>query len=132
MEKRNLQSLNRIEIVGTVGRASVSKIGGTSVIRLCVATNLGYTSKDGSHLIETTWHNVTAWESPRVRDIENIRRGSAVRVTGRLRSARFTDADGSDRTVHEIVAQSIELLGQCCDTLDETIEPDTNIIPETI
>ena len=39
--------------------------------------------------IGTTWHNVTAWESKDIQNLERIEKGSKVHVVGRIRNQRF-------------------------------------------
>ena len=99
-----MESLNRVELIGKVGKANVTKIGDTEVLRMPVATTYGYESADG--------HNVTAWKGEKVtaETIHGIDKGTDVRVVGRLRAIRFTDSEGNDRTTYEVFANEIEIV----------------------
>ena len=42
--------------------AKINKFGDNRVARFKIATNYSYRDKDGKPVIETTWHNIVAWE----------------------------------------------------------------------
>ena len=60
--------------------------------------------------IGTTWHNVTAWESKDIQNLDRIEKGSKVHVVGRIRNQRFCGTDGVERTMCEVVARTVELI----------------------
>ena len=105
-----MEQLNRIELRGTVGSIKIQKISDANVANFTLATNLAYRDKDGCAIIETTWHNVTAWESKEIKDLGRIEKGSKVHLVGRLRSQRFCGSDGAERTMYEVVARTVELV----------------------
>ena len=103
-----MEQLNRIEIRGNVGNVNILKVGNTRVAHFSVATNFAYKDRNGEPVIETTWHNVTAWAGRNIMDFKNIRKGTFVSLVGRLRNTRFTGQDGNERNVVEIVASRLE------------------------
>lgn len=103
----DMRDLNRIEIRGRVGRVTFKNIAGGQVANLSVATNHCYKDREGSPIIETTWHNVTAWGNEKNR-IADLKKGDTVHVTGRLRQMRYTTSSGEDRTMTEIFAATLE------------------------
>lgn len=106
-----MESLNRVELVGTVGRVTINAVGDTKAARLSMATEYGYRAKDGGWIRETTWFNVTAFQEKSATPLEGIAKGSIVRVKGRLRNIRFTDAvTGAERNITEVYASGLELL----------------------
>ena len=105
-----MEQLNRIELRGSVGSIRIQKISGANVANFTVATNLAYRDKDGTPIIETTWHNVTAWESKDIQNLEKIEKGSKVHLVGRLRNQRFCGSNGAERTMYEVVARTVELV----------------------
>ena len=111
--KKRMESLNRVELIGFVGNANVNKVGDTQVVRFSVATEYGYNDKGGNPVFETTWHNVVAWEGEKVskETIAKIKKYEQAKVVGRLRQYRFTNADGSERTGYEIVANEVSVTG---------------------
>lgn len=110
---KNIEFINKITYRGKVGRNDVKSFGDKACARMSVATQRAYTGTDGSHVVETTWINVTAFESKRVRAelLRKISKGDWVEVEGLIRAVRFTDAAGVDRIMHEIVANDVKLLG---------------------
>ncbi len=105
-----MEQLNHIELRGIVGSAKVQRIANANVANFTLATNIAYRDKDGTPVIETTWHNVTAWEGKGIADLTRLEKGSKVHLVGRIRNQRFTGADGSERTSTEVVARSLAFL----------------------
>ena len=82
-----MEQLNRIEIRGNVGNVSINTVGDTRVAHFSVATNYAYKTQNGEPVIDTTWHNVTAWEGNKgIPALDFISKGTPVYVCGRLRS----------------------------------------------
>ena len=106
-----MEQLNRIEIRGNVGNVNILKVGDTRVAHFSVATNFAYKGRNGEPNIETTWHNVTAWEGNKgIAPLDSIRKGFPVYVSGRLRSQKYTSSDGVERTSMELIASTVELV----------------------
>lgn len=104
-----MEQLNRIEIRGNVGNANILKVGDTRVAHFSVATNFAYKGRNGEPVIETTWHNVTAWEGNKgIAPLESIQKGFPVYVVGRLRSQKYSAADGTEKTSTEVIASIVE------------------------
>ena len=104
-----MEQLNRIELRGIVGSVYVKDFGNAKVANFSVATNYCFKSKDGTPVIETTWHRVVAWEGENIKNLQQLQKGTNVHVIGRIRSQRYIAADGSERTVFEIIASKMEL-----------------------
>ena len=104
-----MEQLNRIELRGIVGNARTQNVGEQSVTRFSVATDYLYKAKDGTPVVETTWHNCTAWSST-APDADKLERGKGVHLMGRLHLQRFVDANGIDRTITEVLVQSLKIL----------------------
>lgn len=105
-----MEQLNKIEIQGINGNVRIQDVADTKVANFSVATNYAYKSKDGGIIIETTWHNVVAWEGKEIQNLDQLEKGSFVHICGRLRNRKYIASDGSGRTVCDIVAKSMELL----------------------
>ena len=105
-----MEQMNRIELRGIVGSVKTQIISGNKMSRFSVATSRAYKDKEGNAVIETTWHNVVAWESDRIKDLDLLRAGSKVYVAGRLRSHQFTGSDGVERTSFEVSASKVNIL----------------------
>lgn len=105
-----MEQLNRIELRGNVGNVKLQVVGDKLAARFTVATNYAYKDKDGTPVIETTWHNVNAWQGRGIVDLHDIKKGSKVYVSGRLRSQRFQGEDQMERSFYEIVPKTVALI----------------------
>jgi single-strand DNA-binding protein len=112
-----MEMLNQIHLRGIVGNACAQKVGDTEVCRFSVMTEYAYTGRDGCKVVDVTWHNVTAFRSPKMADFSTIVKGAGVDVKGRLRNYRFTDSNGAERTMTEVVASEVKVLGENPSTL---------------
>lgn len=105
-----MEQLNRIELRGNVGTIKVQGVNGTHVGRISLATNYVYKDKEGNPVIETTWHNITAWEGKNISELGRIHRGDKIYVVGRVRSQRYEGSDGTEKTINEVVANRLNLI----------------------
>ena len=105
----NMEMLNRIQLRGFVGSCKVTSVADTRVARVSVATNHCFKDRSGNPVIETTLHNVTAWEKEGI-DLDNIGRGDMVEVTGRVRMNRYTNSAGIPCQTAEVLANELKVL----------------------
>ena len=105
------QNINKIELQGCIGSVRTQSYNDKNVARISVATNYIYRDKEGTPVIETTWHNVSAWENGRgIKGLDTLRKGDNVHIKGRVHMVRYTDAEGQERTSYEVVATSVKLV----------------------
>ena len=106
-----MEYLNKIELRGVVGVSRLTNCGLTTVCNFSVMTEYAYKGSDGCAIIDTMWFSVIACgPKPQWPDFTQIQKGCKVHVIGRLRAKRYVDNSGCDRTVYEVVAQSIEIM----------------------
>lgn len=105
-----MEQLNKIELRGNVGSVRILNAGGTRIAKISLATNYVYKNREGDPVIETTWHNISAWEGKNMPDLESIQRGDKLYVCGRMRAQRYEGNDGMERTVYEVLAKNIQLI----------------------
>lgn len=106
----SMEQLNRIELRGTVGSVRLQTYNDNQVARLSLATNVAYRDRDGSAVIETTWHNINAWEGKDIRDLDKIEKGTKLYVQGRIRNVRFVGQDGLDHFSTDVQAHRIVII----------------------
>ena len=106
-----MEQLNSVTLRGIIGNARIQNIGDTEMARFSVATDHIFKNRSGEVVCETTWHSVTAFKSDRMPDFSALVRGAGVEVKGRLRNNRFTDSNGVERTVTEILASQVSVIG---------------------
>ena len=105
-----MEFLNRIELRGIIGSVYVKDFVNAKVANFSVATNHCYTAKDGCQVIDTTWFRIVAWESDTIKKLDQLQKGAAIHVIGRVRMQRYTAADGSERSTCEILASKLEIV----------------------
>ena len=106
-----MECLNKIELRGIVGRSSTTPCGGVKACNFSLLTEYAYKGNDGCATIDTMWWNVMAYGlKPGWPDMEKIQKGSKIHVIGRVRAKRYSDGQGIERTVYEVVAQEIQFV----------------------
>ena len=112
-----MEQLNRIELRGRVGSVRVQDVSGRKVAHVTVATDFAYKDRSGNAVIETTWHNVTAWEGNKgIPALDFISKGTPVYVCGRLRSQKYQGSDGVEKSFLEIIANTVEPVEEALST----------------
>lgn len=104
-----MEFINRIELVGVVGRFNKQTFSNRMVANFSVVTEYSYKDKTGCAVVETTWHNVVAGQNGDM-PLDLIDRGTQVCVHGRLRSRRYTSESGETKTIFEVIASSVDIL----------------------
>ena len=102
--------LNSIELKGIVGQSAVNRISDTRVCRFSVCVENCFTDRSGTPVVECVWFNVTAWEGKNIAQLESITKNVNIHVKGRVRSYRYTTADGIERCGWEVFAKEVKVL----------------------
>jgi single-strand DNA-binding protein len=104
--------MNVMFLIGNVGRDPEIRTttGGSKVAAFSIATTERWKDKDGERQEKTTWHNCVAW-GPLTNVIQDyVHKGSKMAVVGRMEVRKYTNKDDEERTAHECIVQSLELL----------------------
>ncbi len=106
-------SVNRVTLIGHVGSDPEVRYleGGTTVARFSIATSESYTNKNGEKVEQTEWHRIELWERLAQIAEKYLKKGNSVYIEGRIRSEKWTDKDGMERTGITIRANNMTLLG---------------------
>lgn len=104
-----MQQLNSIHLRGITGHARTVKAGGTRMCQLTLATNCIY-RRESETVVETTWHNVNIYERAGMPDLDTIKKGTKLEITGRLRMNRYTAASGEQCNTCEVIASNVTIL----------------------
>ena len=105
-----MEQLNRVELRGVVGNVRVYPFEESRMARIGLATNYAFKDRSGMAVIDTSWHNVIAWEGRTVQELDRIGKGTKLRVVGRIRYQKYTGVDGEERIGTDIVASLIEII----------------------
>ncbi len=103
-------TINKVELQGFLGRDAEVKSfeSGRTLVSMSVATSESYKNNKGEWVNNTTWHNVSYWKIKKDEDLEFLKKGELVLLTGRLNTRKYTDKSGQDKYITEVVAQKIE------------------------
>lgn len=104
--------INKVTLIGHAGgEPDVRKLeGGSTVARVSLATNESYKDKDGNWQTTTEWHNLILWRDMADRAAQNIKKGSTVFVEGKLSYRKYTDKDGVEKSMTDIVVSHFRVL----------------------
>ena len=104
--------LNRVQIIGRLGRDVELRQtpSGQSVASFTVATDESYTSRDGQKVEQTEWHRINVFGKQAELCGRFIGKGSLVYVEGKLRTRKWTDQSGQERSSTEINADRVQFL----------------------
>ncbi|GAB4456903.1 MAG: hypothetical protein Fur0028_11530 [Bacteroidales bacterium] len=106
--------VNKVILIGNVGKDPIIRNvnDNTPVASFTLATNEIYKDSQGNMQKNTEWHNIVAWRNLAQLAEKYIHKGSQIYVEGRLKSRTYTDKDNQQRTIVEILADKIQLLGK--------------------
>lgn len=105
-----MDHINRIELKGRVGTVRSNTHNDNKVANFTLVTEFLYKTRTGEVLSETTWFNVVAWEGKDITDIERITKGAAVHLAGRMRTTKYTNADGVEKQFYEVLASRLRIV----------------------
>ncbi len=102
-------SVNKVILIGNLGRdPEVRRMNsGDPVVNFSVATTESWRDKaSGERKDRTEWHNVVIFNENLGRVAEQyLKKGSKVYLEGQLQTREYTDKDGNQRKVTEVVLQ---------------------------
>lgn len=104
-----MKMLNSIIIEGVMTNEPVSKVApnGSALCTFSIATNRSYQRGD-EFVQDTSFFDVETWAKLAEQSEQYGAKGKGVRIVGRLKQDRWTDADGKNRSRAKIIAEHIE------------------------
>jgi len=105
-----MKTINKVEIQGFLGQDAEVKTfeSGRTLINMNIATNESYKDKNDEWIKTTSWHNVTYWKNKKGENLDFLKKGELVSVTGKLNNRKYTDKSGNEKYITEVVAYKIE------------------------
>src|SRR3954453_21879172 len=102
-------SVNKVILVGNLGRDPEVRHtqDGRTIVNLSVATSENWRDKQsGERKERTEWHRVVIFNENLGKVAEQyLKKGAKVYVEGQLQTRKYTDKDGNQRKVTEVVLQ---------------------------
>ena len=121
---RDVNSFNRVILIGRLGQNPEIRYipqSDRAVANFSLATNeRAFSPGGGESEIRTEWHRIVSWGKQAEFCEKYLTKGKQVLVEGRLRTEKWQDRDGNQRSTTKVHAISITLLGR----RDETAEGD--------
>ena len=107
-----MKGINKVILLGRATRDTELRTTarGTPVANLRLATNRVVRAADGERTEHPQYHTVICWDRLAEQTGKHVTKGRLVYVEGRLETRTFTDTDGTERTVTEIVAADVQFL----------------------
>jgi single-strand DNA-binding protein len=109
-----MASLNKVILVGNLGADPEVRYAasGDAICNLRLATTDKWKDKASGESREATeWHRVVMYRKLAEIAERYLKKGSAVYLEGRLRTRKWTDKDGRERTTTEVEASDMKMLG---------------------
>ena len=105
-------SVNKAIILGYVGNdPEVRSINtGRMVANVSIATTRNWKNSNGEKQEKTEWHRCVFWDRQAEIVQEYVKKGSLLYVEGRIETRKWTDKDGNDRYITEIIGEQLQLL----------------------
>lgn len=107
-------SINQVHLLGRCGQdPEIRTIGQNNVSKASFSLCTGgkYKAQDGREIDDTAWHNIVAWRGLASLALQYIRKGTQLFIIGHLSYRRYTDSNGIERFITEIIADKIVLCG---------------------
>ena len=104
--------LNKIMLIGNLGKDPEMNYtqSGTAVTKFSLAVNRYRKSNTGERQEETDWFNIVVWDKLGETCNQFLHKGSKVYIEGRLQQRKYTDKNGIERYMTEVVASDMEML----------------------
>ena len=109
-----MASLNKVMLIGNLGSNPEVRTlaSGTKVATFNIATSENYTNKNGEKVEQTEWHRIELWDNLAEIGEKFLQKGDSVYIEGKLRTEKYTDANGIEKFVVKIRGNSMQMLGR--------------------
>lgn len=118
--------INHVVLIGRLTRDPELTYtqSGAAVCKFSIAVNRSSGSKGENQEESTSFFNIVAWNKTAEICKEYLNKGKQVGIDGRLQQSRWTATDGTKRSNVEIVANTVQFLGQSKQGPDRFQAPD--------
>jgi len=108
-----MSKTNSVRLIGHLGQDPklVSNGEQSSVVSFSLATNETYKDANGNKATRTEWHNIVSFGRVANLIIQYCKRGEFIMLNGRLQTRQYTNKEGQQRYVTEIITEEILFLG---------------------
>ena len=106
--------LNHCSFIGRLGRDPETRFmpNGDAVTNFSIAVGESWKDKDSGEKKETVeWVRCTAWRKLGEICGEYLKKGSQVFVSGKMKTRKYQDKEGNERSTTEIIVERMQMLG---------------------
>lgn len=109
-----MASLNKVMLIGNLGTNPEIRTlpSGSKVATFNIATSENYTNKNGEKVEQTEWHRIELWDNLAEIGEKFLQKGDSVYIEGKLRTEKYTDANGIEKFIVKIRGNSMQMLGR--------------------
>jgi single-strand DNA-binding protein len=113
-ESKIMASLNKVLLIGNLGSDPEVRTlpSGGKVATFNIATTESYKNKDGEKVENTEWHRIELWEGLAGIAEQYLKKGDSVYIEGRIRTEKYTDANGVEKLSFKIRGNSMQMLSR--------------------
>lgn len=100
---------NYVCLIGNAGSDAVHKIVANEqdFASVSLATSETYKDKNSGDRVKLTeWHNIIAWRNV-AKSLARVKKGKLIEITGKIKTRKYTDKDGQEKWITEIIADSV-------------------------
>ena len=103
--------LNKVMLIGNLGKDPEFNLtpSGTPVAKFSLAVSRNR-KVNGEKKEETEWFNIVAWSQLAEICEKYLHKGSKVYIEGRIQQRKYTDKEGIQRNIMDIIANDMEML----------------------
>lgn len=108
--------LNKIMLIGHAGRDAELKFtqGGMAVCKFSLAVS---EKSKGERVTE--WFDITCFNKTAEFSVDDVKKGLAVYVEGRIRTEKWTDKEGKPREKRGVIADSVKVFKKAQEKRDD-------------
>jgi single-strand DNA-binding protein len=108
-----MASVNKVILIGNCGKDPETRYlpSGDAVTNVSIATSEKWKDKSGEQQEHTEWHRLAFFGKLAEIAGEYLKKGSPVYVEGRIKTQKWQDKDGNDRSSVQITVDRMQLLG---------------------
>ena len=106
--------INKVTLIGRLGGdPEIRRLdSGVTVAKLNMATTEKYKNNNGELVENTEWHNIVAWRGLADNAEKYFKKGMLMYCEGKLTHRKYTNQEGQDRYITEIVARDMWILSR--------------------
>lgn len=130
------RSLNKATIIGNLTRDPELKYTptGAPVCSFGVATNRSWVTADGQTKEDVQYHRIVSWNKLAELCAKLLTKGRKVYLEGRLSYRSYTDKDGQQRSITEIILDDFIVFGdgkRVMESEETAVEPEVKAVKKT-